>query len=92
MTLTLPMHSKEEVDAAVGHLLGASTHRRRFRPGLSVSVAPGGGPGGEFVGVEVDGDDASGIGHHRTLDHRQTDAAQPEHRDRRTRLPDLGGI
>src|ERR1700730_13478741 len=53
----------------------------------------------EFLGVRVDGDDASGLGHHGALHYRQPDAPKPEYRDGRARShlgrvehrPDAGG-
>ena len=45
----------------------------------------------ELVGVDVDGEDAAGLGHHRALDRRQADAAEAEHGDGRARF-DLGGV
>ena len=45
----------------------------------------------ELVRVEVDGEDAAGLGHHRALDARQADAAEAEHGDGGAGL-DLGGV
>src|SRR5882762_2058517 len=44
-----------------------------------------------FAGVEVDGDDARGLGHDRSLHDRQADSAETEYRHRRTRC-DFRGI
>src|SRR5882672_4899904 len=46
---------------------------------------------GPFARVEIDGDDARGLGHHRTLHDRQADTAKTEYGNRRTRR-DFRGI
>jgi hypothetical protein len=80
------------IDAAVGHLLDRLNQIAAEVLGRIESIGRAqGGRHGKFVGVEVDGDDSPGLGHHRALNHRQTDAAEAEYRDRRTWL-DLGRI
>jgi hypothetical protein len=54
--------------------------------GLMKSVAPSAFRHFELVRIQVDGQDAPGLRHHRTLHHGQPDAAEAEHRDGGTRF------
>ena len=82
---------KRVVHSAISHILDGVHHvagdLRRVE-GIGCAQR---GRHGEFVRVDIDSDDPAGLGHDRTLDHRQTDPAEAEDGDCRTRL-DLGSI
>ena len=79
------------VDAAVGHVDDGFLDRH----GQLARVDEVGGAelAGqvELVFIDVDGDDARRLGHHRALDGGQTDGTEAEDGDGRARL-DLGGV
>src|SRR5579863_3762945 len=82
---------EREVDAAVGHVDYDLLNGLVVVFGIHVvgrAQRLGHGP---LARVEIDGDDARGLGHHRALHDRQADAAEAEYRNGRTRC-DFRGI